>query len=91
MTEEEKLDGFEKELLPSVRDEYIELMAYFEAKGFPSAYTACLGTYLENFMSFRAVKWKEHCENYGITMDKVDLKEALEKIQSLDMYVEDFR
>ena len=91
MTEEEKLEGFEKELLPTVRDEYIELMAYFEEKNLPSAYTACLGTYLENFMGFRAVKWQEHCESYGIKMDKVELKEALEKIQSLDIYVEDFR
>jgi len=91
MTEEEKLEGFEQELLPTVKDAYIELFNYFEENKFPSAYMACLGTYLENFMAFKAVKWNEHCENYGITMDAIALKESLEKIQSLDMYVEEFR
>lgn len=91
MTEEEKLEGFEQELLPTVKDEYIKLMNYFEEKKLPSAYTACLGTYLENFMAFRAVTWNEHCENYGIKMDDIELQESLKNIQSLDIYVEDFR
>ena len=91
MTKEEKLEGFEQELLPPVKNAINMLLEYFEAKKLPSAYTACLGNYFENFISFHAVKWREHCENYGVKMDFPELREALENIESLDEYVEEFR
>jgi uncharacterized protein (DUF4213/DUF364 family) len=91
MTKEEKLDGFEKELLPDVKESITTLLEYFEEKQLPSAYTACLGTYFENFISFSAIKWDEHCENYGVKMEFPSVEESINKIKSLDVYVEDFR
>ena len=91
MTKEERLERFEIELLPKVKESISRLLEYFEVHKLSSAYTACLVSYFENFISLSAVKWDEHCENYGIKMEFPNLEEELDKIQSLDVYVEDFR
>ena len=91
MTEEERVEKFEHELLPKVKDAFVEVMNYIEEKKLPSAYVACLSSYIENFVIGKAIKWKEHCEEYGVRMDFSELTEALEKIESLDKYVKEFK
>ena len=91
MTKEEKIESFEETLIPRVRDSFIELMRYVETKELPSAYSACLGTYLEKFIAYNATSWDEHCESYGIKMEFLEIEDAVENIKSLDEYVEEFR
>ena len=91
MTQEEKIDAFETQLLPEVKEDVLWVMEYFERKKLPSAYTSCLQMYLANFMGFSAKPWDEHCDGYGIKMDFKELEDAIEKIKGLDDYVEEFR
>ena len=91
MTKEEKIESFEETLIPRVRDSFIELMAYFEAKKLPSAYSACLATYLEKFIAYNATEWDEHCESYGIKIEFFEVQDAVDNIKSLDEYVDEFR
>ena len=90
MTQEEKVEKFEQELLPKVKDAFVEVMNYIEEKKLPSAYVACLSSYIENFVTGKALKWSEHCEEYGVIMDFPELTDALEKIESLDEHVKEF-
>ncbi len=90
MTQEARVEKFEQELLPKVKDAFIEVMNYIEEKKLPSAYAVCLSSYVENFVTGKALKWKEHCEEYGVEMDFAELKEALEKIESLDEHLKEF-
>jgi hypothetical protein len=91
MTQEEKIEAFEQELLPEIKDACVKLVNYFEAKNLPSSYTSCLGMYVENFITFNAKSWKKHCENYGVKMDFSEVQKELETVSSLDEYVEEFR
>ena len=91
MTEEEKIDAFETQLLPEVKEDVLWMMEYFESKKLPSVYSSCLQMYLANFMGFNATSWDEHCEEYGIKMDFKEIEDAIEKVKSLDEYVEEFR
>ena len=91
MTQEARVEKFEQELLPKVKEAFVEVMNHIEEKKLPSAYVACLSSYVENFVTGKALKWSEHCEEYGVTMAFPELTDALEKIESLDAYVEEFR
>ena len=91
MTQEDRVEKFEQELLPKVKDAFVEVMNYIEEKRLASAYVACLSSYVENFVTGKALKWSEHCENYGVKMDFPELIAELEKIESLDEYVKEFR
>jgi len=91
MTQDDKIDAFEKNLLPALKEDVLWMMEYFESKKLPSVYGSCLQMYLANFMGFTAKTWDEHCENYGIKMDFEELSDAIENIKSLDEYVEEFR
>ena len=91
MTQEEKIEAFEQELLPEIKDACVKLVSYFETKSLPSSYTSCLGMYVENFITFNAKSWKDHCENYGVKMDFSEVQKELETVSSLDEYVEEFR
>ena len=91
MTQEEKIEAFEQELLPQIKDACVTLVDYFESKNLPSSYSSCLGIYVENFITFNAKSWKEHCENYGVTMAFLEVEKELEIVSSLDEYVEEFR
>jgi len=91
MTQKEKIEAFEQELLPQIKDACVKLVSYFEVKKLPSSYTSCLGMYVENFITFNAKIWKEHCENYGVKMDFLEVQKELETVSSLDEYVEEFR
>ena len=91
MTKEEKIESFEETLIPRVRNSFLELLDYFDTKELPSAYSACLGTYLEKFIAYNATEWDDHCESYGIKMEFAEVQDAIENIKSLDEYVEEFR
>ena len=91
MTKEEKIEAFEQELLPQIKDACVTLVNHFEAKALPSNYSSCLGTYIENFITFNAKNWEEHCESYGVKMEFKELEKELEIVSSLDEYVEEFR
>ena len=91
MTQEKKLEAFETQLLPEVKEEVVWVLEYFEEQNLPSAYASCVQMYLANFMHFAAKPWDEQCEAYGIQMDFKEIQEAIEKIKSLDEYVEDFQ
>ena len=91
MTKEEKIEAFEQELLPQIKDACVRLVDYFEEKKLPSSYTSCLGTYIENFITFNAKSWEEHCKNYGVKMDFKEVEKELKIVSSLDEYVEEFR
>jgi len=90
MTQEERVEKFEQELLPKVKDAFVEVKNYIEDKKLPSAYEVCLSSYVGNFITGKALKWSEHCEEYGVTMDFAELTDALEKIESLDEHVKEF-
>ena len=90
MTQEAKVEKFEQELLPKVKDAFVEVMNYIEERELPSAYAVCLSSYVEKFVTGKALKWKEHCQEYGVEMNFKELKEALEKIESLDEHVKEF-
>jgi len=91
MTKEEKIEAFEQELLPQIKEACLSLVEFFEKKELSSSYSSCLGTYVENFITFNAKSWEEHCENYGVKMDFKELEKELETVRSLDEYVEEFR
>ena len=91
MTKEEKIEAFEQELLPQIKDACVTLVNHFEEKELPSSYSSCLGTYIENFITFQAKSWEEHCENYGVKMEFKEVEKELKIVRSLDEYVEEFR
>ncbi len=90
MTNEEKIDDFETHILPSIKEDVLKVLNYFQTKDLPSAYASCLQMYLANFMGFRAKPWEEHCDDYGVTMDFPEIEDALKKIKTLDEFVAEF-
>ena len=91
MTKEETIEAFEQELLPEIKEASVKILNYLEEKNLPSSYKVCLGSYLENFFSFNARPWKEHCEGYGVKMEFIEIQKELDVVCSLDEYVEEFR
>ncbi len=91
MTEENKIEAFESNILPEIKEDVLWMIEYFESKKLPSAYSSCLQMYLANFMGLNAKPWDEHCADYGVEMDFEEIKDAIESVKSLDEYVEDFR
>lgn len=91
MIKESKIEEFENNILPTVKEDVLKITEYFENKKLPSVYSSCLQMYLINFIELNARKWKEHCEDYGVEIDFEEIKDAIENVKSLDSYVEDFR
>ena len=90
MSQESKIEEFEYSILPSIREDVLKILEYFEQKELPSAYSSCLQMYLANFMGLSAKAWDEHCSDYGIEMDFEAINSAIENVKSLDEYVKDF-
>ena len=90
MSQESKIEEFEHNILPSIREDVLKILEYFEQKELPSAYSSCLQMYLANFMGLSAKVWDEHCSDYGIEMDFEAINSAIENVKSLDEYVKDF-
>ena len=90
MSQESKIEEFEHNILPSIREDVLKILEYFEQKELPSAYSSCLQMYLANFMGLSAKAWDEHCSDYGIEMDFEAINSAIENVKSLDEYVTDF-
>jgi len=91
INKEEQLRKFEEQLMPKIKDACVLLVDFFEEQALPSSYTACLGTYVENFLTFNAKSWEEHCQEYGVEIDFPEVAKEIEAVKSLDEYVEEFR
>jgi len=91
MRKEEQLRKFEENLMPKIKDACLYLVDFFEDKELPSSYTACLGSYIENFLTFNAKSWEEHCQDYGVEMDFPEVAKEIETVRSLDEYIKEFR
>ena len=91
MTQEEKIEDFEAHILPSIKEEVLKILHYFEDNALPSAYSSALQMYLANFMGFVAKPWNEHCTEYGIEMDFPEIDESIQKVKTLDAFVCEYR
>jgi hypothetical protein len=90
MTQEEKIEDFEENILPNVKEEVLTILNYLDEKELPSAYSSCLQMYLANFMGFRAKPWDEQCADYGVEMDFDEIEEAIKKVKTLDTFVSEY-
>ena len=90
MTEEDKIEEFETNILPTVKEDVLEIIEYFESKELPSVYSSCVQMYLANFMGLSAKVWDEHCNDYGIKIEFEEIDDALERVKKLDQYVKDY-
>ncbi len=90
MNDESKIEEFEKNILPTVKEDVLKIIEYFERKELPSAYSSCLQMYLANFMGLSAKVWDEHCDDYGIKIEFKEIDDAIERVKKLDQYVKDY-
>jgi mannosyltransferase OCH1-like enzyme len=90
MTQEEKIDDFEENILPNIKEDILKIINYFEQHELPSAYSSCLQMYLANFMGFRAKLWDEHCSEYGVEIDFEAIEDSLKKVKTLDEFVSEY-
>ncbi len=90
MNDESKIEEFEKNILPTVKENVLEIIEYFERKELPSVYSSCLQMYLANFMGLSAKVWDEHCDDYGIKIEFKEIDDAIERVKKLDQYVKDY-
>ncbi len=91
MNDESKIEEFEKNILPTVKEDVLKIIEYFERKELPSAYSSCLQMYLANFMGLSAKMWDEHCDDYGIKIEFEEIDDAIEHVKKLDQYVKDYQ
>ena len=90
MTQEEKIEDFEAHILPSIKEEVLKILNYFEQNKLPSAYSSALQMYIANFMALSAKPWDEHCPDYGIEMDFDEIDESIKKVKTLDVFVSEY-
>ena len=91
MNDESKIEAFETNILPTVKEDVLEIIEYFERKELPSVYSSCVQMYLANFMGLSAKVWDEHCNDYGIKIEFEEINDALERVKKLDQYVKDYQ
>ncbi len=91
MNDESKIEAFETNILPTVKEDVLEIIEYFESKELPSVYSSCVQMYLANFMGLRAKVWEEHCDDYGIKIEFKEIDDAIERVKKLDQYVKDYQ
>ena len=90
MNEDSKIEAFETNILPTVKEDILEIIEYFESKELPSVYSSCVQMYLANFMGLSAKVWDEHCDDYGIKIEFKEIDDAIERVKKLDQYVKDY-
>ena len=90
MTLEEKIEDFEENILPNIKEEVLTILNYFNQNELPSAYSSCVQMYLANFMGFAAKPWDEQCADYGVEMDFNEIEEAIKKVKTLDEFVSEY-
>ena len=91
MNEDSKIEAFETNILPTVKEDVLKIIEYFESKELPSVYSSCVQMYLANFMGLSAKVWDEHCDDYGIKIEFKEINDALERVKKLDQYVKDYQ
>ena len=91
MNDESKIEAFETNILPTVKEDVLEIIEYFESKELPSVYSSCVQMYLANFMGLSANVWEEHCDDYGIKIEFKEIDDAIERVKKLDQYVKDYQ
>ena len=90
MNDESKIEAFETNILPTVKEDVLEIIEYFESEELPSVYSSCVQMYLANFMGLSAKVWDEHCDDYGIKIEFKEIDDAIERVKKLDQYVKDY-